>query len=120
MLVGNPADYTLRATDPRRLSQATHSAYVKIAEGCNRTLRLLHHPSASAASSAAARSTTWSRRCERLVELGTVEINLISQDTIAYGRDRKDGTDLAKLVEAVAEVPGAALGADLLPLPRDD
>src|SRR4051794_2373650 len=37
MLVGNPASYTIRASDPRVLSQRQHSAYVKIAEGCNRT-----------------------------------------------------------------------------------
>ncbi len=105
MLVGNPAAYTLRATDPRRLSQATHSAYVKIAEGCNRTCAFCTIPSF--------RGKQRSREIadvveevRRLVELGTVEINLISQDTIAYGRDRKDGTDLAKLVEAVADVPG--------------
>jgi ribosomal protein S12 methylthiotransferase len=105
MLVGNPADYTLRATDPRRLSQASHSAYVKIAEGCNRTCAFCTIPSF--------RGKQRSRpiadvvdEVKRLVDLGTVEFNLISQDTIAYGRDAKDGSDLAKLVEAVADVPG--------------
>lgn len=105
MMVGNPADYTLRATDPRRLSQGNHSAYVKIAEGCNRSCAFCTIPSF--------RGKQRSRSVEdvveevrRLVELGTVEVNLISQDTIAYGRDLKDGTDLAKLAEAVAEVPG--------------
>src|SRR5688572_16606529 len=37
VLVGNPADYSYRASDPRLPSQAPHSAYVKIAEGCSRT-----------------------------------------------------------------------------------
>jgi ribosomal protein S12 methylthiotransferase len=36
MLVGNPAEWTIRATDPRTSRSARHSAYVKIAEGCNR------------------------------------------------------------------------------------
>jgi ribosomal protein S12 methylthiotransferase len=105
MLVGNPAEYTLRATDPRRLSQGQHSAYVKIAEGCNRTCAFCTIPSF--------RGKQRSRpiadvveEVRRLVDQGTVEINLISQDTIAYGRDAKDGTDLAKLVQAVADVPG--------------
>lgn len=105
MMVGNPADYTIRATDPRRLSQSRHSAYVKIAEGCNRSCAFCTIPSF--------RGKQRSRSIEdvveearRLVDLGAVELNLISQDTIAYGRDRKDGTDLAKLVHAVAEVPG--------------
>ena len=38
MLVGNPADWVIRATRPARASpRAARSAYVKIAEGCNRT-----------------------------------------------------------------------------------
>ncbi|MGE3634496.1 MAG: 30S ribosomal protein S12 methylthiotransferase RimO, partial [Sandaracinaceae bacterium] len=45
MLVGNPAEYTIRATDPRELSQGLHSAYVKIAEGCNRTCAFCTIPS---------------------------------------------------------------------------
>ncbi|HEY8432067.1 MAG TPA: 30S ribosomal protein S12 methylthiotransferase RimO, partial [Sandaracinaceae bacterium] len=105
MLVGNPAAYTIRASDPRRLSQAPHSAYVKIAEGCNRTCAFCTIPSF--------RGKQRSRpiadvveEVRRLVDLGTVEINLISQDTIAYGRDRDDGATLAKLAEAVADVPG--------------
>ena len=105
MLVGNPADFTLRATDPRRLSQGQHSAYVKIAEGCNRSCSFCTIPSF--------RGKQRSRPIEdvvaevqALVSLGTKEINLISQDTVAYGRDLKDGTDLTKLVEAIAEVDG--------------
>ena len=105
MLVGNPADYTLRATDPRQLSQGNHSAYVKIAEGCNRSCSFCTIPSF--------RGKQRSRpiadvveEVRRLVQLGAREINLISQDTVAYGRDRKDGTSLEKLVEAVADVPG--------------
>ena len=37
VLVGNPADWVVRASDPRRISTRGRSAYVKIAEGCNRT-----------------------------------------------------------------------------------
>jgi ribosomal protein S12 methylthiotransferase len=105
MMVGNPAEYTLRATDPRRLSQGQHSAYVKIAEGCNRSCAFCTIPSF--------RGKQRSRpiddvveEVKRLVDMGTVEVNLISQDTIAYGRDKKDGTELAQLVERVAEVEG--------------
>src|SRR6185295_5832091 len=32
MLVGNPADWVIRATDPRRVSTGRASAYVKIGE----------------------------------------------------------------------------------------
>src|SRR5690606_1280044 len=46
------------------------------------------------------------REVERLVSMGVLEVNLISQDTIAYGRDLGDGTSLEKLVQRVAEVRG--------------
>src|SRR5690606_6870450 len=41
-----------------------------------------------------------------LVDAGVVEVNLVSQDTVAYGRDLADGTGLAALVRQVADVPG--------------
>jgi len=37
MLVGNPADWVVRASDPRTVTQSRASAWLKIAEGCNRT-----------------------------------------------------------------------------------
>ncbi len=106
MMVGNPADHTLRATDPRIPSQGVHSVYVKIAEGCNRTCSFCAIPSF--------RGKQRSRsiddlvlECERLIDGGAVELNLISQDTISFGRDRKDGTELATLVRRIADLPGA-------------
>lgn len=106
MLVGNPADYTLRATDPRLPSLSLHSAYVKIAEGCNRTCSFCAIPSF--------RGKQRSRsiddiveECARFIVQGVTELNLISQDTISFGRDLKDGTDLATLVRRVADLPGA-------------
>lgn len=106
VLVGNPADYTFRATDPRLPSMATHSAYVKIAEGCSRKCSFCIIPQM--------RGTQRSRpvedvvrEVEQLVERGTQEINLVSQDTISYGRDLKeDGRNLSHLVRALGEVRG--------------
>lgn len=104
MLVGNPADYTMRATDPRVVTQSGHSAYLKIAEGCNRSCSFCTIPSF--------RGKQRSRSVEdlvqeatRLADEGVVELNLISQDTIAYGRDLPERPQLATLVEALAEVP---------------
>jgi ribosomal protein S12 methylthiotransferase len=106
MLVGNPAEHMLRATDPRLPSQGAHSVYVKIAEGCNRTCSFCAIPSF--------RGKQRSRpiddivaECERLIAGGAAELNLISQDTISFGRDVKDGSDLTKLVQRVADLPGA-------------
>lgn len=103
MLVGNPADYIFKLSDPRRLSMGNHSAYVKIAEGCSRKCSFCAIPSF--------RGTQRSRsiadvvgEVRRLVAGGTVEINLISQDTIAYGRDLAEKPSLTELVGALCEV----------------
>jgi ribosomal protein S12 methylthiotransferase len=103
MLVGNPADYIYKIADPRQLSLAKHSAYVKIAEGCSRKCSFCAIPSF--------RGTQRSRpigdvvaEVERLCAAGTFEINLISQDTVSYGRDLKDGSTLEQLVKALLAV----------------
>ena len=104
MLVGNPADYVLRASDPRVLSQGRHSAYLKIAEGCNRTCSFCAIP--------AIRGKQRSRGIDdvieeatRLVESGVMELNLVSQDTIAYGRDLEEKPKLAALLRRLGDIP---------------
>ncbi len=105
LLVGHPADWVIGAADPRRLSTRGRSAYVKIAEGCNRTCSFCVIPQI--------RGKQRSRAIDDVVDevaalaaRGVIEFNLVSQDTIAYGRDRQDQAALRTLVERVAEVPG--------------
>lgn len=105
VLVGNPADYVYKQSDPRVLSGARHSAYVKIAEGCSRKCSFCAIPSF--------RGTQRSRspqdivdEVQRLCDQGTVEINLVSQDTISYGRDLEPRSSLVALVERLLEVRG--------------
>lgn len=105
MLVGNPAEYTMRAEDPRALSQFGHSAYLKIAEGCNRQCAFCAIPGFRGKQRSRPIADLV-REAERLVDAGVVELNLISQDTISYGRDREGREDLADLAVALAEVEG--------------
>ncbi|MBK8171530.1 MAG: 30S ribosomal protein S12 methylthiotransferase RimO [Sandaracinaceae bacterium] len=105
MLVGNPAQYSFRVTDPRRLSVASHSAYVKIAEGCNRTCSFCIIPDLRGKQRSRPIEDIV-REVEMLVANGTVEINLVSQDTMSFGRDFEEKKTLAELVRKVAEVPG--------------
>jgi len=107
LLVGNPADWVVHATDPRTLSTPGGSAYVKIAEGCNRTCSFCVIPDL--------RGKQRSRSVDdivdevtRLAAQGVREVNLVSQDTIAYGRDLPASArpSLADLVRRVADVPG--------------
>lgn len=105
VMVGNPAEWVVGARDPRTLSTRGASAYVKIAEGCNRSCAFCVIPQLRGKQ----RSRTPDdvvREVEELAAAGVVEINLVSQDTVAYGRDLSDGPSLARLVERVADVAG--------------
>ncbi len=108
LLVGNPADWIVSADSPRVLSSRPGSAYVKIAEGCDRSCGFCVIPLLRG-KQRSRHPDDVVREVERLVSEGVVEINLISQDTSAYGRDLGaggGGCDLAGLVQQVADVPG--------------
>ncbi len=105
VLVGNPADWVVGATDPRRISTRGRSAYVKIAEGCNRSCSFCVIPELRGKQRSRAEDDVV-REVEALAAAGVVEVNLVSQDTIAFGRDRSGGATLAGLVRRVADVSG--------------
>lgn len=107
MLVGNPADWVVRASDPRVVTGHRASAYVKIAEGCNRSCAFCTIPQFRGKQRSRPASDVV-REVEQLVAQGIREVNLISQDTIAYGRDhdRAERATLAELVRKVADVRG--------------
>ncbi|MEB2313464.1 MAG: 30S ribosomal protein S12 methylthiotransferase RimO [Sorangiineae bacterium] len=107
MLVGNPADWVVGASDPRRVSTRGGSAYVKLAEGCNRSCSFCVIPAIRGKQRSRAADDIV-REVERLAEAGVLEVNLVSQDTVAYGRDRPEGGSLAEVVQRIAEVPGLA------------
>jgi ribosomal protein S12 methylthiotransferase len=113
ILVGNPAEWVYNKSNPRVLSQARHFAYVKIAEGCNRSCSFCVIPDMRGKQRSRSIDDVVAE-VESLVAQGVVEVNLISQDTIAYGRDlpasggdeAARGKKLAELVERVADVKG--------------
>lgn len=107
MLVGNPADWVVRAADPRALTQWRASAYVKLAEGCNRSCAFCTIPQFRGVQRSRPADDIV-REVRQLADSGVREINLISQDTVAYGRDldKASRSSLAEVVERVADVPG--------------
>ena len=107
VLVGNPADWVVRAKDPRVLTQSRASAYLKLAEGCNRTCAFCTIPEFRGKQRSRPAADIL-REARSLAKQGVVELNLISQDTVAYGRDlpKEERVALAKLVADVADVPG--------------
>ncbi len=89
---------------PRINTLAKHSAYVKVAEGCDHQCAFCIIP--------AIRGPLRSRPIHSvakevmgLVDDGVLEINLIAQDLAAYGRDLKD-SDLLALLKALVKVEG--------------
>jgi ribosomal protein S12 methylthiotransferase len=99
------AHYLYSERSPRRLATPGYSAYMKISEGCDHTCAFCAIPSF--------RGTQRSRPIASLVEearrlagAGTVELNLIAQDTTDYGADLRDGTTAAGLLRALDAVGG--------------
>jgi len=107
MLVGNPADWVVKATDPRVVTQSRASAWLKLAEGCNRTCAFCVIPQLRGKQRSRGVDDVVAE-AERLVAGGAVELNLVSQDTMAYGRDlaKDERRSLAELVRRVADVKG--------------
>ena len=90
---------------PRLRLGAAHSAYVKIAEGCNRNCAFCAIP--------LMRGKQRSRPLESIVaevrqlaEQGVKEINLISQDTVNYGVDLGLRQGLVSLLRELVKVSG--------------
>ena len=107
MLVGIRADWVIRASDPRVITGSKASAYLKLAEGCNRSCAFCTIPEFRGKQRSRPVDDVV-REAEQLAAQGIKELNLISQDTIAYGRDlpKAGRASLAELVRRVAEVDG--------------
>ncbi len=85
---------------PRALS-ASHMAYLKVAEGCNRHCTYCIIPKL--------RGKQRSRPTEEVIceardlfAAGIKELVLVAQDTTAYGKDLRPATNLSRLVETLA------------------
>ena len=88
---------------PRLNSWKPHSAYLKISEGCNHRCAFCIIPQLRGKM----RSRTIPSlvtEATRLADEGVIELNLVSQDSTAFGRDLKDGTDLGGLLRALGQV----------------
>jgi len=88
---------------PRILTTPAHSAFVRIADGCDNRCHYCMIP--------AIRGPYRSRPAGEIVgeisdllDRGAAEINLVAQDTTAYGSDFANGTGLADLLEEILEL----------------
>lgn len=95
---------------PRLPAAAPHTAYLKVAEGCDRPCAFCIIPKLRGPQ----RSRTIEsvvREAEELAARGARELCLVAQDLTTYGRDlpdgrAEDGPNLARLLAALAKVEG--------------
>ncbi len=100
----SPPSYLYDETVPRLRATPPWTAYVKIAEGCDHRCRFCVIPRIRGRYRSRAVGSVVAE-AESLARDGIREINLIAQDTTAYGRDL-NGPDIADLVAALATVEG--------------
>ena len=96
--------YLYHEFTPRILATPSHSAYIKIAEGCDHPCSFCVIPQMRG-SFRSRRFESVVREAENLVRQGVREITLIGQDTTSYGEDLglKDG--LAALLRELGKIP---------------
>ncbi|MEZ5302956.1 MAG: 30S ribosomal protein S12 methylthiotransferase RimO [Verrucomicrobiales bacterium] len=104
---------------PRFRLTPKHSAYIKIAEGCNHPCSFCIIPKIRGRHRSRTQESVV-REAEQLVQAGVKEINLISQDTTYFGMDRWEdgrpnprspvdstrGESLATLLRALNQIEG--------------
>ncbi len=98
-------------TLPRYLESNTHSAFVKISEGCNRPCSFCIIPYIRGKFRSRTPDSVISE-INKLHSVGIVEANLVAQDLTDYGTDLKDGTSiisLLKKIENEATIPWVRL-----------
>ena len=89
---------------PRVLTNAGHSAYVKISDGCNNRCTFCAIPLIRGAYSSRPFDDIVDE-CRALADRGVTEITLIAQDTSRYGSDFPEGRFLLpELLEAVSAI----------------
>lgn len=100
--------FTLTSEAPRVMSQAPHSTYLKVSEGCSNTCAFCIVPKLRGPQRS---RPIWDvvAEAERLVQGGAVELNLIAQDLCAYGKDLSPKQSLAELLRQLDKLaPGPA------------
>ena len=90
-------------THPRLLTTLPHYAYVKISEGCDHRCAFCTIPSIKGPFRSREVSSVVSE-VNTLAQMGVKEVNLVSQDTTAFGSDT--GSSLHKLLTELDKLPG--------------
>jgi ribosomal protein S12 methylthiotransferase len=99
-----PPGYLYDAATPRLLSAPVPYAYVKIAEGCDMGCTFCAIPSFRGRHRSRPLADIVSE-VQDLARRGVQEVILVSQDTLAYGKDRPGEGDIGDLLLALSDTP---------------
>ena len=91
--------------DPSVIFTGGPYAYLKIAEGCDHRCRFCAIPSIRGRYRSRSIDSVVAE-AERRLDQGARELILVSQDTTAYGGDRRDGASLARLMRRLDRLGG--------------
>ena len=97
--------YHQELVDERILTTPRHYAYLKIAEGCNRTCSYCAIPIITGKYQSRSMEEIV-REVQFLVSQGVKEFQLIAQDLTYYGLDLYEKFTLPELVEKISDIPG--------------
>jgi ribosomal protein S12 methylthiotransferase len=97
--------YLLGRETPRLLSTPPTWAYLKISEGCSHECAFCAIPLIKGAYRSRSIPSI-AAEARELAGRGIKEINLVSQDTTYFGRDRRREGELIRLLRRLIEVPG--------------
>lgn len=89
----------------RQLTTPGHYAYLKIAEGCDRTCSYCAIPIMTGKYRSRAMEEIL-EECRELVRSGVKELLVIAQDLTYYGTDLYGKNRLAELIERISDIPG--------------
>lgn len=117
--IPSPSKYIPEYDAPHYRLTPPHTAYIKIAEGCNHACSYCIIPHIRGAHRSRSQESVL-REARMLIESGVKEINLIAQDTTYFGMDRwvgehatrtsgvnsAKGESLASLIREIDQIPG--------------
>jgi len=104
LVVPDP-DFVHSAASPRVNSLPSHTAYLKISEGCDNTCAFCIIPKLRGAQRSRPIEDVV-LEAEALARQGTIELSLVAQDLTAYGTDLPGRPKLHALLRALARVDG--------------
>ncbi len=103
--LSEPSDFSYEHSLPRIRISPIHTAFIKIAEGCDHTCTFCIIPELRGKQRSRSMESII-KEAEQLSSEGVVEIVLIAQDTTAYGRDLREPNALPRLLKRLATING--------------